>query len=154
VRRSPVLVFSVAAVAVTCCGLAAGIGPAIGAASAADSHPVATAAAAVGPWNTAEEVPRSAALNAGGSAWVSSVSCPSVGNCAAGGSYADSSGHAQVFVVGESGGTWSAVKEVPGSAALNAGGSAHVSSVSCPSAGNCAAGAITRILPATSRRSW
>jgi hypothetical protein len=66
--------------------------------SAVGSHPVATAAAAVGPWDTAEEVPGSAALNAGGSAWVSSVSCPSVGNCATGGSYTDSSGHFQAFV--------------------------------------------------------
>ena len=37
-------------------------------------------------------------------------------------------------------GTWRTAIEVPGSGALNAGGSARVESVSCASAGNCAAG--------------
>ena len=39
-----------------------------------------------------------------------------------------------------SGGTWGTAKEVPGTATLNAGGSAAVWSVSCASAGNCSAG--------------
>jgi hypothetical protein len=68
--------------------------------------------------------------------------------------YRDSSGHWQAFVVEETGGSWGTAQEVPGSAALNAGGYANVNSVSCASAGNCAAGGITRILPATPRRSW
>jgi hypothetical protein len=38
------------------------------------------------------------------------------------------------------GGTWGTAQEVPGTAALNSGGSAVVISVSCASAGNCAAG--------------
>src|SRR6516165_9157576 len=37
-------------------------------------------------------------------------------------------------------GTWGTAKEVPGTATLNAGGSAAVWSVSCASAGNCSAG--------------
>jgi hypothetical protein len=40
----------------------------------------------------------SAALNAGGSAWVSSVSCVPAGNCAAGGNYSPASGNVQAFV--------------------------------------------------------
>jgi hypothetical protein len=36
-------------------------------------------------------------------------------------------------------GTWKAAVEVPGTAALNAGGDAAVYSVSCASAGKCAA---------------
>ena len=83
-----------------------------------------------------------AALNQGGNAAVISVSCAAAGNCAAGGYYLDSAGHGQVFVAGEVNGTWHAAIEVPGTAALNSGGQAVVSSVSCASAGNCAAGGV------------
>jgi hypothetical protein len=48
------------------------------------------------------------------------------------------------YVVGlravASGGTWGSAKEVPGSAQLNQGGFANITSVSCASAGNCSAG--------------
>jgi hypothetical protein len=92
-------------------------------------------------WGKAIEVPGFAALNKGpGIAGISSVSCRSAGNCAAGGNYHDGSGHAQAFVVSETNGTWGKAIEVPGLAALNLGGSASVASVSCGSAGNCAAG--------------
>jgi len=37
-------------------------------------------------------------------------------------------------------GSWGKAVEVPGLAALNTGGDAAVTSVSCPSAGDCAAG--------------
>jgi hypothetical protein len=93
-----------------------------------------------GTWKTAIEVPGTAALNKGGNATVNSVSCGSEGNCAAGGYYKDTSGHFQAFVASEVNGTWKTAIEVPGTAALNAGGNAAVYSVSCPSAGNCAAG--------------
>src|SRR5437899_2730603 len=39
-----------------------------------------------------------------------------------------------------SGGTWGKAEEVPGPAALNAGGDAFIRAVSCASAGNCSAG--------------
>jgi hypothetical protein len=95
-----------------------------------------------GTWGTAREVPGSAALNKGGLAVVHSVSCASAGNCSAGGSYGDVAGkyHLQAFVVNETHGTWGTAEEVPGSAVLNAGGDAEISSVSCPSAGTCSAG--------------
>ena len=93
-----------------------------------------------GVWRTAVEVPGTAALNAGGLAEVTSVSCASAGNCSAGGYYADGSFHAQAFVVSETSGIWRTATEVPGTSALNAGGNAEVTSVSCASAGNCAAG--------------
>ena len=54
---------------------------------------------AAGLWRNAVEVPGLGALNAGGSAFVSSVSCASAGKCATGGDYADGSAHAQAFVV-------------------------------------------------------
>jgi len=93
-----------------------------------------------GTWGKAIRVPGSATVNAARIAIVNSVSCGSAGNCAAGGAYADGSGHEQAFVVGERNGTWGKAIEVPGSGALNAGGTAFVESLSCASAGNCAAG--------------
>ncbi len=93
-----------------------------------------------GTWGTAKQVPGTAALNKGGSAAVSQVSCPSVGNCGAGGYYTDGSGRQQAFVAGETNGTWGTAKEVPGTAALNQGGGARLASVSCAAAGNCSAG--------------
>jgi uncharacterized protein YunC (DUF1805 family) len=95
-----------------------------------------------GTWHTAQKVPGTATLNKGGNAQVQSVSCASAGNCSAGGSYKDGSGHYQVFVVSEVNGTWRTALEVPGTAALNKGGNAQVYSVSCASAGNCSAGGL------------
>ena len=93
-------------------------------------------------WRRAEEVPGTAALNTGGNAKINSVSCPAPGDCSAGGYYTDaSSGHQQALVVTETGGTWGTAKEVPGSAALNAGGpGAVILSVSCAAPGDCSAG--------------
>ena len=92
-----------------------------------------------GIWRKAMEVPGSAALNVGGSAQVSSVSCSAAGSCAAGGYYNDGS-HDQAFVVTETNGVWSDAAEVPGSADLNLGGDARVAAVSCATANSCVAG--------------
>ncbi len=96
--------------------------------------------ALAGTWGTAQEVPGTATLNAGGSAQVNSVSCASAGNCTAGGFYKNSSLQQQAFVVSKVNGTWHTAIEVPGTATLNKGGGAAVSSISCASAGNCSAG--------------
>jgi hypothetical protein len=101
-----------------------------------------------GRWGRAIEVPGLGALNKGafpgGGAYVYSVSCGSAGNCAAGGSYLDQRRHSQGFVVSETNGRWGRAIEIPGLAALNTGSDgrpgAEVLSVSCGSAGNCAAG--------------
>jgi hypothetical protein len=93
-----------------------------------------------GTWGKAEEVPGTATLNTGGVAETDSVSCASAGNCSAGGSYFDKSSGAQAFVVSQVSGTWSKAEEVPGTATLNTGAFAAISSVSCASAGNCSAG--------------
>src|SRR5215471_9801536 len=97
-----------------------------------------------GTWRTAIEVPGSGMLNAGGNGFVSAVSCASAGNCAAGGYYAAALAIVQAFVVSEQNGTWHTAIEVPGSGALNKRGEAEVFSVSCASAGNCAAGGLYR----------
>ncbi|HEX6527094.1 MAG TPA: PQQ-binding-like beta-propeller repeat protein [Streptosporangiaceae bacterium] len=93
-----------------------------------------------GTWDTAIEIPGTAALNTGGNAETTSVSCSTAGNCAAGGSYEDASHLPQAFVVTETDGTWDTAIEVPGTAALNTGGNAETTSVSCSTAGNCSAG--------------
>ena len=99
-----------------------------------------------GTWGTAIEVPGTAALNTGGRAEVSSVSCASAGNCTAGGSTPPLG--QQVFVASEVNGTWGTAIEVPGTAALNTGGDAEVTSVSCASAGTAAPAGNTSTTPA------
>jgi hypothetical protein len=96
------------------------------------------AATATGAWGTAEEVPGLAALNKGGYAAITSVSCASPGNCSAGGYYTGGTGKTQAFAVDETGGTWGTPKEI--AAALNKGGDGEILSVSCASPGNCSAG--------------
>ena len=91
-----------------------------------------------GRWGKAIEVPGPAAL-AGGDAEVDEMSCPSNGNCAAGGSYLDSQGAVHVFVASEKNGTWGKAIEVPGLAALNKAHNVGITRVTCPSTGNCVA---------------
>jgi hypothetical protein len=93
-----------------------------------------------GTWHKAIEVPGTAALNQGVQAKITLVSCASAGDCSAGGFYLDGSSNFQAFVVSEVHGTWHKAIEVPGTAALNQGGSAELGSVSCAAAGNCSAG--------------
>ena len=98
-----------------------------------------------GVWGSAREVPGTAALNVGDDASAESVSCTAVGDCTLGGYYdigkRDSATvDLQAFVASETGGTWGAAREVPGTAALNVGGDARAASVSCASPGNCAVG--------------
>ncbi len=90
-----------------------------------------------GTWDDALQVPGIGTLNVGG-VYLDSVSCPSAGNCAAGGSYTDTSGDSPAFVVNEVNGTWGDAIRVPGIVPGN--GYDLVLSVSCASAGNCAAG--------------
>jgi hypothetical protein len=92
-----------------------------------------------GKWGAAVAVPVSAALNKGGFAELNSVSCPTAGNCSAGGSYAATSTSTQPLVVTEKNGTWGTAIAVPGSAALNTGKDMSVTHVSCVSPGTCSA---------------
>src|SRR5262249_8287943 len=69
-----------------------------------------------------------------------SVSCGSAGNRGAAGSHYAALCRSEGFVVSEQNGRWGAAIAVPGLGTLNAGGLAQLFSVSCASAGNCAAG--------------
>jgi hypothetical protein len=94
-----------------------------------------------GVWGTAIEVPGTAALNnAEGVAETTSVSCASAGHCTAGGYYTDANFFLQPFLVTETDGVWGTAVQVPGTADLNAGGTAQISSVSCAPGGGCGAG--------------
>ena len=134
-RRRWVIMVVAGAAAVWCAPLAVA-----GAADAGVAPVPAGPVTAAGSWGKAVEVPGSGSLNSGGMAVVSSVSCGSAGNCAAGGYYTDVALNGQVFVVSERNGRWGKAVEVPGSGALNAGGHARLLSVSCGSAASCAAG--------------
>lgn len=93
-----------------------------------------------GKWARARQLPGMAALTKGNRSTVGSLSCTSIGNCSAEGSYIDSKGNTQPFVVSEVKGTWRDIQPVPGLAALATAGSATMNALSCHSAGNCSAG--------------
>jgi hypothetical protein len=90
-----------------------------------------------GNWRAAQPVPGLASARPGSA--VTSVSCPSPGSCGIAGYYSDNSRHRQAFVANEVNGTWHKAQEVPGTATLNAGGNASVTSVSCRAATTCVA---------------
>ena len=70
---------------------------------------------------------------------LTSVSCPSAGNCAAGGRYFDSSGHSQGLLQSQSSGAWAAGIEAPLPANAGANPATEINSVSCASEGDCSA---------------
>ena len=133
-RRLALMIVVVTAAAVP---IAAGVGEAsTGGRAAAGSG----AAAQTPAWGSAREVPGLAAFNKYGPSQVNSISCPSPGNCTAGGFYNDRSRRQQAFVVSEVHGIWRSASGIPRLAALNQAGGAAVTSVSCASVGNCSAG--------------
>jgi hypothetical protein len=95
---------------------------------------------AASPWRPAIEVPGLKALNKGGEASISSMSCRAPGNCAAIGTYVDGHKTGQVFVVSENKGRWAKAIALPGFGALNKHGDIVTTAfVSCGSVGNCSA---------------
>jgi hypothetical protein len=128
---------------------AAGDCAAAGDAPAADCSPGYNCPAAYvteknGSWGTPRRV-LSASQQRAHVASITSLSCGSPGDCVAAGDISDYSqfngnSDEQAFLLEEKKGTWSGYREVPGTAALNAGGKAAVTSVSCTAAGDCTAG--------------
>src|SRR5216683_3131817 len=90
-----------------------------------------------GSWGTAQEVAGNVNTGAGLGAIVDTVSCASAGNCSAGGTY-DYGGYNAAFLVSEKNGVWGQGINVPGLSKVAR--DAYLTSVSCASAGNCAAG--------------
>ncbi|HEX9519559.1 MAG TPA: hypothetical protein VF940_25685, partial [Streptosporangiaceae bacterium] len=96
-----------------------------------------------GIWGTARPVPGFASLNAGRVGGIAALSCTGPGDCTAGGYYtvpAGQFGQTEAFVVDEVHGRWLRAREAPGTTGLNTGGNAQLTSLSCASPGNCAAG--------------
>ena len=130
-------VLALAAWTAAVCGLVTA-GPAA-AGSVAGPPVAAREAAAVPAWGRARQLPGLDTIDTGKSVQPMALSCARAGECALGGSYTDSAGRTQAFVAAERGGVWGPATEVGGTAALNRGGAAVVTSVSCPAPGDCAA---------------
>jgi len=93
-----------------------------------------------GVWGKAANLSGLIALNRHGEAYVTTISCVSGGNCAAGGTYYTAARTTEAFFANEKNGKWGSAAEVPGFSALNAAGSGSVHAVSCGSAGSCTIG--------------
>ena len=99
-----------------------------------------------GAWGSAEEVPGTAAMSSDVYSLGSntepalSVSCPSAGNCSAGGYFiGDEDGEGLAFLVNETDGTWGQAVQVQGPGSGD-GIADEIDSVSCAAAGYCSAG--------------
>lgn len=101
-----------------------------------------------GVWGSMKTV--AGVTNEDGFASIYTISCGSVGNCSAGGSYVsglspdpvvstDFDTDFEAFVVNEVNGVWGDAIEVPGTGTLNAQNQAAIISISCPVAGDCSA---------------
>lgn len=97
-------------------------------------------APSVGGWGPAQQV-TGAGQAARYGAQVSVLSCPSPGDCSAGGS-ATLGKKSVPFVAGESGGVWGQAQLIPGLAALGPGDSGSLAALSCGAPGDCAAGGL------------
>jgi hypothetical protein len=88
-----------------------------------------------GTWGDVLEIAQS--LDKAGSQ-IAAISCPSDGNCSAGGYYVDGDADTQALVIEEIDGVWRSAQEVAGT--LNIGGWAEITSISCSATGDCSAG--------------
>jgi hypothetical protein len=113
----------------------------LGGTSAAGQAAVSVEAGAT--WSAPKALPGVAALGPHGSA-VTVLTCSSLGNCLAGGTYVPNHPHLSydqmVFVASEVKGVWHRAVPLPGEARLNTGHDADILAVSCASAGNCSVG--------------
>ena len=131
-------------------GLTTGVVTAARAASGAAVQPGLTAqpgtAVVHGAWGKGRLVPGIAALNVGGDAAVTAISCAAPGYCTAGGYYTSaakvpaSSSAQKAFVVSEVKGHWGKARQVRGTSSARSGDWTSVTAISCASPGNCVAG--------------
>jgi hypothetical protein len=82
-----------------------------------------------GTWRAAQQV----SVPDDGLAYFTAISCPSAGNCVAGGTLGYGR---QAFLVTETGGTWGSPQVVSGASDVDA----SVTAISCPKIGYCEAG--------------
>jgi hypothetical protein len=109
-----------------------------------------------GTWAQAQSVPGMAAtLSVQSHVTIAGLSCPAPGQCAIAGLFGtyDATGSSGqqfsatvAFVVSQVNGSWQAVREVRGPAAMKSGSLVYLTALSCGSPGNCAVGGYT-VLP-------
>ena len=87
-------------------------------------------------WSAPLTLPGITALSKRDGATLDALTCPTPGNCVAGGSYQDGAGDTVTFVADEVGGRWGAALPVPGTG--GAGGS-WVTGLTCTAAATCVA---------------
>lgn len=94
-------------------------------------------------WGTATEVVTQIHADS-----ITSMSCPSVGNCVAGGvdNVEQDALSSSVFIVTETNGAWGEARPVPGSVKLNQGDQAGLNQISCSSVGNCGVAGFTSVV--------
>jgi hypothetical protein len=95
-----------------------------------------------GKWGKPEAIPGLAGLDAGDVLAIDDAACAAPGYCTVTGEYStgfssDVPPPSSAFVVDEAGYRWRTAAEIPGLAALNVGGDAGSTVLSCPSPGNC-----------------
>jgi hypothetical protein len=95
-----------------------------------------------GQWGKALTVPGLTSRDASENTQVYVMSCSSAGNCSAGGSYALTNNRTFIFVVDETNGVWGRAIDLHGAPKNDSSGGGFMTSISCPSAGNCSAGGI------------
>ena len=88
-----------------------------------------------GVWSSAVEI--GAALNVGGFAQVTAISCPVAGSCTAVGEYSDNSSIGHTFVISQTNGTWGYPTEVPDFTTLAFEDGSVMNSLSCTSVTTC-----------------
>jgi hypothetical protein len=88
-----------------------------------------------GVWSSAMEI--GAALNVGGNASVTALSCPTAGNCTAVGFYNDDSTAEHTFVISQTNGTWGFPTQVPDFTTLKFDDAEEMDTLSCTSNTSC-----------------
>jgi hypothetical protein len=102
-------------------------------------HPSSASASANANWETGLQasLPADAGINPG--VVLTSVSCPSAGDCTAAGEYVDGSGGGRGLLLTQSAGAWGTGTETPLPANAATAPGSFITDISCPSVGNCSA---------------
>lgn len=97
------------------------------------------ATASAPQWHSAEVVRLPSGAKGLPDGFLPALSCPSAGNCSAGGSYSDSSGNVQGLLLSEVNGVWKTPTELLPPSRSHANPALTINSLSCATAGNCVA---------------
>src|ERR1700722_1125547 len=99
----------------------------------------AAATSTVPQWHSAKAASLPSGATGLPDGFLPALSCPSAGNCSAGGSFSDSKGNVQGLLLSEIKGVWKAPTRLLPPSAAAADPSLTINSLSCATAGNCSA---------------